>query len=211
MRIKLQPIAQWTLAAGCLALGVTGCACNDATCYYAPPPPPEVLGSKVDELMQMQEENAEASKYIVYQHEFKLNEHDRGQPGFRLNEYGEDHVKRIAEMLKRGVGFPVVIERSQTSPRLETEHEYPVHFNPELDLNRRAVVVASLERMGVEDADHRVVVAPSSAQYATSAEAEQAYQIGMSRGGVGGFGGGGFGGGGFGGGGFGFGGGGGFF
>lgn len=216
MRIKLQPFAHWWLAAGCLTagcltLGVSGCAWKDAPLYYSPPPSPEVLGTKVDQLMQMQEENAEASKYVIYQHEFKLNDADQGQPGLRLNEYGEDHVKRIAEMLSRGVAFPVIVERSQTTPRLETEYEYPVHFNPELDLTRRSVVVAALQRMGIEDAEQRVVVAPALAQYYTDAEAEQAYQRGI--GGGGGFGNGGFGNGGFGGGGFGggFGGGGGFF
>ena len=208
MRIELQPFAPWRIAACCLVLGLSGCAAKDAPSFYAPPPSPEQLGTKVDHLMRTQEENAEASKYVIYQHEFKLNEPDKNVSGFRLNEYGEDHVKRIAEMLRTGVVYPVVIERSQTSSRPGTEYNYPVHFNPELDLKRRAVIVAALNRMGIEDADQRVVVAPAFAHPYTEAEAEAAYQRGIGgfgggRGG-GGFGGGfggGLGGGGFGGGG----------
>ena len=84
--------------------------------------------------------------------------------GIRLNEYGEDHVRKIAENLRNGAMFPVVVERSQTSPRPGTKYKYPVHFNPDLDMKRREVVVRALTRMGIADADTRVVVAPAFAQ-----------------------------------------------
>ncbi len=153
------------------------------------------LGTISDEIWKAQEHNAEASDFVIYQHEFKLNE-------TRLNTSGEDHVKQIAERLLMGQDFPVVIERSMTSPRPDTEFKFPVHPNPELDMRRRHLVVLALERLGVAGADERVVVAPAFAEGYESQEAIGAYGRGMSLfGGGGGFGGGGFGGGGFGGGG----------
>jgi hypothetical protein len=165
-----------------------------------------MLGTEVDMLMQEQEQNAEAFKYIIHVHEFELNEYHLGHNvgGVRLNEYGEDHVKRIAEQLRQGSHYPVVVERNQTSVRPDTQHKYPVHFDPELDLRRREVIVRALTKMGIPDADQRVVVAPSFAQPFTGAEAEAAYRAGFR--GSGGFGGGAGGFGGFGFGGFGFGG-----
>ena len=162
--------------------------------YVMPP-----LGSISDEIWQRQEHNAEASDFVVYQHEFKLN-------GIRLNWAGEDHVKQIAMRLQSGQDFPVVIERSVTTAREDTTYKYPVHPNPELDLRRREVIVQALLAMGVTDADERVVVAPAFAQGFKATEAAATYLRGImggAGGGGGGFGGGG-GGGGFGGGGGGF-------
>ncbi len=169
--------------------------------FYQPPPTPAPLGTHVDNVFRMQEENAEAAKFIVYQHEFELNQFVQGKNvnGFRLNEYGEDHVKKIAEQLRRGVHFPVVIERNQTSAKPHSQFHYPVHFDPDLDMKRREVVVRSLVAMGIPDADQRVVVAPSFAQGYEDIESEMSYRRGI----FGGFFGGGFGGGGGGGGGFG--------
>jgi uncharacterized membrane protein YgcG len=124
----------------------------------------------------------------------------------RLNEAGEDHLMQIALMLRKGAPYPVVIERSNTSVKADTEFRYPVHYNPELDLARRDVVVLALKRLGIEDAEYRVVVADDFAAPLTDSEASNAYRRGIqgfNQGGFGGgFGGGGFGGG-FGGGGFG--------
>ena len=200
--------AMWVCGT-CMALALSGC--QRPAMFYRAPNPPEYLGTKVDQLNQAQEENAEASKHIVHRHEFELNTYDDDglmHGGIRLNEYGEDHLKRIAENIRRGAPYPVVVERSQTSVKAGTEEEYPIHFNPELDMRRREVVVRALDKMGVRDADTRVVVAPSFAEPLTSMEAQAAYYRGMAAGlGGGGFGGGGFGGGmmggGFGGGGFG--------
>lgn len=205
----------WRLWGGALtALAAAGGCANrqKIAAFYDPPAAPPMLGTEVDALNRAQEEEAEAAKFIIYQHEFALNDVVEGENvgGVRLNEYGEDHVKRIADEAKAGAPWPIVVERSQTSARPNTEFHYPVHFNPELDLRRREVVVRALTRLGVTDAEQRVVVAPSFAQGVTSEEAARAYYRGMSPFG-GGYGGGGFGGG-FGGGGFGgFGGGGGFF
>lgn len=170
--------------------------CTTAALFYQPPPPPEMLGSKTDQIMLMQEENAEAAKFVVYQHEFvDVQPHpDTPHSDLQLNEYGEDHLRQIAASLRAGAPWPVVVERSQTSPKQSTQFKYPVHFNPDLDLRRREAVVRALVRMGIADADTRVVVAPAFSQGLSGMEASGAYAAGMSGGG-GGFGGGGMGGG----------------
>jgi hypothetical protein len=158
-----------------------GCNRYKPSMFYDPPPPAQTLGQGVDEIYQMQEENAEASKYVIYQHEFKLNEHLDGQSvgGIRLNEDGEDHLKQIAENLREGSPYPVVVERSRTSVRPGTKNGYPVHLNSSLDMQRREVVVGALLAMGIEDASEQVVIAPAFAEGLTGAEAESAYRGGL--------------------------------
>jgi hypothetical protein len=179
MKGKLVPSAP-LLAAGALLL-FGGCAHP----FYRSPPPPTPLGAISDDIWKNQERNAEASDFVVYEHEFKLH-----TPILNLG--GEDHVKEIALRLAEGCDFPVVIERSMTSPRPDTEYQYPVHPNPQLDLARREVVVRALVAMGIHDADKRVVVAPAFATGMNAAEAAGAYQRGFGGfgGGLGGFGGG---------------------
>lgn len=181
-----------------VAAGLVGCQSYGRI----EPAPPTMLGASVDEMNRTQELNAEAAKYVIYQHEFEPNFiAGKGEKdAWKLNGYGEDHVKQIAANLLRGDELPVVVERSQTSPKPGTDYEYPVHFNDELDEKRRRCVVAALTAMGVADAESRVVVAPSFSEGLTSGEAASAYQRGLSgRGGFGGGYGGGIGGGGFGG------------
>lgn len=166
-----------------LALGgsamalVCGVGCQ-SRCPHIPANPPDTLGSINDQLNQTQEHNAEAAKFIVYMHEFETN---KAQPdgsnigGYRLNAYGEDHLKQIAANLKKGAMFPVVVERSQTSVKPGTEYHYPIHFNDQLDAQRRQVVVQSLLVLGVPNAEEVVVVAPSFAEGVTASEAARAY------------------------------------
>ncbi len=166
-----------------LALGgpavalVCGTGCRNH-CPHIPANAPQTLGAEIDQLNQTQEHNAEAAKFIIYMHEFEMNQ---AQPdgsnigGYRLNAYGEDHLKQIAYNLKRGAMFPVVVERSQTSVKPGTEYHYPIHFNEQLDAQRRTVVVRSLEMLGVPNAEEVVVVAPSFAEGYTAAEAARAY------------------------------------
>jgi hypothetical protein len=165
---------------------------------------PSPQGTFSDPVWIAQEENAEPSKFVVYQHEFVYNQ-------ARLNWAGEDHLKQIAARLHSGANFPVLIERSVTSKREDTEYKYPIHLNPELDMQRRCVVVQLLTAMGVPDAEQRVIISPKLIRGFQDGESERSYyrsfQIGGGYGGFGGgfggFGGGGIGGGGFGGGGFG--------
>lgn len=171
-----------------LAAGLGGCAHPEASPYYRQPPPSPPLGTINDSIWQIQEANAEASKFVVYAHEFKLH-------GDRLNSYGEDHVKQIAVELTAGAKFPVVVERSRSTARSDTKYQFPVHEDPELDLRRRRIIVRALTALGVDDAEGRVTVAPAFAQGYSAPEAERAfYRSLFFGGGGGGFGGGGFGG-----------------
>ena len=158
-----------------------GCSIGGGS--HAEAPPPQTLGAGVDEITMTQEVNAEASKYVVYAHEFEVNhpDDDGNQGGWKLNSYGEDHVKRIAANLLRGDEFPVIVERSRTSLKAGTKFKYPNHFNESLDQKRRQMIVAALSAMGVPDADGRVVVAPAFAEGLGAAEAARAYFIGLGR------------------------------
>lgn len=164
-------------------------------------PPPAPVGSANAEFWRAQERNAEASDFVIHEHEFVMG-------GVRMNYAGEDHVKQIAARLLAGSEFPVLVERSRHSVDPNSTYRYPVHLNPQLDMARREVVVAALLAMGVADAEQRVVVSPALATPYTGNEAQAAYLQGLragyggAGGRGGGFGGGGFGGGGFGGGGF---------
>jgi len=188
---RMRKISAAALLAGCgLSVG-----CHEHGVAVRPPQP---LGTRINEIFQTQEENAEAAKYVIYMHEFELNEPPRAgrARGWRLNDYGEDHVKQIAVNIKRGDAYPIVVERNQTSAKQDTEYKYPVHFNEELDRQRRDVVVAALEALGVPDAQALVVVAPAAAEGYSGVEAARTYQQGLNQQGFGGsFGGGGFGGG----------------
>jgi hypothetical protein len=159
--------------------------------------PPQ--GTLSDPMWQIQEDNAEPSKFVVYQHEWTLNTS-------RLNTFGEDHLKQIAARVNAGQNFAVIIERSDTSPRDVTEFKYPVHPSPELDMRRREVIVQALTLMGVPDAPQRVVVSMPITRGYYDFEAERSYYRSFNSGagsgfgsGFGGFGAGtgGFGGGGF--------------
>ena len=152
-------------------------------------PPPQ--GTLSDPIWIAQAENAEPSKFVLYQHEFTYNQ-------ARLNWAGEDHLKQIAARLHAGQNYPVLVERSTTSKVEATEYKYPVHPNPQLDMQRRAVIVQALTSLGIPDAEQRVVVSPALVRGQEDLEAERAYSRSFGfGGGYGGFGGGfgGFGGG----------------
>ena len=144
---------------------------------YQPPPPVAPVGTDSDPIWQSQEARAEASDFVVYQHEF-------GYQNAELNKCGMNHILQIAARLKYCPHLPVIV-----------------------DLRRREIVVLALQELGIPNAEKRVVVAPALAAEANAIEATQAYNQGLSGAGFfgGGFGGGfgGFGGS-FGGGGFGF-------
>lgn len=175
---------------------------HQARAVYQPPPAVAPLGAVSDPIWQSQEARAEASEFVIYQHEFQ-------DDAPYLNFCGQSHVKQIAARLQYCPNMPVVIQPDMTKIDESTEFKYPVHPDPVLDLKRREMIVLALQEMGVADAEKRVVVAPAYAEGFTAVEAQQAYNAALSGagqfGGGGGFGGFGssFGGGGFGGGGFG--------
>jgi len=171
---------------------------------------PSLLGTVVDQANKTQEENAEASKFIIYMHEFEPNTPNHAEllhgqsaipgqfkyqtperaQGFRLNPDGQDHVRQIARSLIATQSLVndqhfvphryVVIERSDTSKKWETVHRFPVHYNDELDAVRRDVVVSALSLLGVANAEQIVVVAPAFPEGLNSDEAGRAYSQGFN-------------------------------
>jgi hypothetical protein len=168
--MKPFPIAALCL---CLTASLAGCSLFDSD-RKTPTPP---LGVQSDEIWRRHEAGASASDFVIYQHEFELN-------GTRLNLGGQDHLRSIAARLHSGQPLPVVIERSMTSERPDSEFHYPVNPNPELDMQRRAAVAKCLIAMGIPQADHCVVVAPAMAEGYTATEAAAAYEQGLSIGGA---------------------------
>lgn len=139
------------IAALALCLNVTdGCAQRGG--FFSAPTMYPPQGTLSDPMWQIQEDNAEPSKFVIYQHEWTLNT-------ARLNTLGEDHLKQMAARVNAGQNFAVIVERSDTAVREASEFKYPVHVNPELDMRRREVIVQALTMMGVPDAPQRVVVA----------------------------------------------------
>lgn len=156
---------------------LAGCCTGDCAARYKSPGIAP-LGAQSDAIWQRQEANAEASDYVVYQHEFEMN-------GVRLNTDGEDHIRQIAARLRCHADMPVVVERSMTKVRPQTEFKYPVHPDPELDMQRRDVIVRLLLAMGIADAEQRVMVAPALAEGQNATEAGRSYYQGLNRGGYG--------------------------
>ena len=70
-----------------LSMLLAAAGCTAPSMFYQAPPPPEMLGTKVDQLNQMQEENAEASKFVIYQHEFELNKTKEGETAYQAGDY----------------------------------------------------------------------------------------------------------------------------
>jgi len=167
-----------TMLMTCLVISF-GCRSNQREVIDVPPPTP--LGHQVDQINRIQQNNADAAKFVIPMHEFELNDpsDQDGRSGWRLNGYGEDHVKQIAASLKRGNHFPVIVERSQTSVKPGTKFEYPVHFNSRLDETRRQLVVTALNALGVVEADKLVIVSPSFAEGYSAQEAAAAYTSGI--------------------------------
>jgi len=153
---------------------------------------PAPLGTISDPIWQKHEENAEASDFVIHEHEFVGN-------SVRLNQAGEEHVKQIAARAAQ-VPFPILVEPSSMTIRPDTKFKYPIHNDPELDLQRRALIVQALGTMGVTDAEQRVVVSPALTPGFEEFEGERALNRGYGGygsygSGFGGFGGAGLGGG----------------
>ncbi len=187
------------MASTAIALSlVGGCRCCMKKCDYMGDITPRPLGSISDPIWQKQEHNAEASDFVIHEHEFIANT-------ARLNAAGEDHVKEIAYRItkKPTLPYPICIEPSSMSPRPGDKYGFAVHNDQTLDMNRRQVVVTALQALGLTDAEQKVLASPALTPGFQSFEGERAYGRGFSgMNGFGGFGGGmGGGGGGFGGGG----------
>lgn len=140
------------LSLGLLTIAV-GCGRNQRRAPASDRPFP--LGAVTDAIWESQQTNAEASDFIFYDHEFVG---DTAQ----LAPAAKKHLMQVALWLEH-VPFPVVIEESEHNAR------------PELDQQRRKTVVEQLARIGVENAEGRVVIANAYAAGLTAMEGESAY------------------------------------
>jgi len=190
MALSIRHMTTLSIAA-CTAMMVVGCS-QCERCGSMGDIRPAPLGTISDSVWQQQESNAEASDFVIHEHEWDGN-------NVVLNSAGKDHVKQIAVRAAE-TPFPIIIERASMSVDRYSKYKYPVHGDEALDGQRRQLVVNALLTMGVQDADDRVVVSPALTPGFTQFEAERAYSRGIGggnrRGGGGGFGGGGIGGGG---------------
>jgi hypothetical protein len=116
---------------------------------------PFPLGQVTDSFWESQQTNAEAADFIFYDHEFRGSTAELA-PG------GKKHLEQVALRLEH-VPFPVVIEES------------PHDNRPELDQQRRQTLVEQLGRLGLPNAEERVVVANAFPEGYTGIEAEGAY------------------------------------
>jgi len=178
------------------AVCFAGCHCADYHCDQCGTAVPTPLGTISDPIWKTQESNAEASDFVIHEHEWVANTDS-------LNDAGINHLMRIMSRIHE-VPFPVVLEPSSQSVRETTLHKFPIHNDLKLDTSRRDVIVDTLMKRGVTDAQNRVHVGPATAPGFESFEGERAYSRGfrggdadgaLGRGGIGfggGFGGGGF-------------------
>jgi hypothetical protein len=160
--------------------GLAGCACGDAcgpgagglfgggrgrgagAAYDRVFP----LGQVTDSHGETQQANAEAADFIFFDHEF-VGESANLAPGAKR------HLEEVALRLPH-VPFPIVIEQSMFNAK------------PELDQARRQTIVMQLARMGLPQAENRVVIANAFAEGFTAIEGERAYYSGIIGGGFGG-------------------------
>lgn len=129
---------------------------------------PFPLGQVTDAFWEAQQTNAEAADFIFHDHEFVGNTAVLA-PGAKR------HLEMVALRCEH-VPFPIVIEQT------------PHNARPELDRARRATIVEQLNRMGVMNADQRIVIANAFPEGYTAVEAESAYfgSLGLGFGGGGG-------------------------
>jgi hypothetical protein len=122
---------------------------------------PFPLGQVTDSFWETQQTNAEAADFLFYDHEFKFDTRAR-QDTADLTPGGKKHLQQIALRLEH-VPFPVVIEQS------------PHDSRPELDQARRRTIVEQLGRLGLPNAEERVVVAGAFPEGYTGIESENSY------------------------------------
>jgi len=163
-------LKSWLLLAAVTAAAGAGCLHKRGqgnACAYQPTP----LGTISDPVWQQQESNAEASDFVIPEHEWDDNT-------INLNHAGKDHVKEIVARVN-SVPFPVIVQQSSMTVDPESTYGFPVNNNEELDLQRRQLIVQALAQMGVPNAEERVVVGPALTPGFEEFEAERAYNAGF--------------------------------
>ena len=133
---------------------------------------PTPLGAYSDQAWKLQEGNAEASDFVIHEHEFRGNTS-------KLNSQGESHVRQVAARMAEN-GYPVIIESSSMSTRESDVHGFPVHNDPALDQRRREVLVHTLIELGAKDVENKVVIGPALTPGYELIEGQAAYARSLS-------------------------------
>ena len=116
---------------------------------------PFPLGQVTDSFWESQQTGAEAADFIFYDHEFEGDTANLGPAA-------KKKLMQVALRLEH-VPFAVIVEQSVHNAK------------PQLDQQRRQTVIEQFARLGVTNADDRVVIAPAFAEGFTAIEGERAY------------------------------------
>ncbi len=173
-RDYLKVLALSLAAAGCLSYA--GCAGHHTKSHksYGGPPygpahdRPFPLGQATDAHWETQMANAEAADFTFYDHEFRYDT-QRHVDTAELSPAAKKHLEFVALRLET-VPFPIVIEEL---PRSHDKAKN--HAKAQLELARRQTIVEHLNKMGITNADERVVVANAFAEGFTGIEGERSY------------------------------------
>jgi len=164
-----------SLSLALLALATSGCYWDyhGHKSYGGPPygPPhdrPFPLGQVTDSHWETQQTNAEAADFVFYDHEFRYDTTKHVDTA-QLSPLAKKKLEQVALRLEH-VPFPVIIEEL---PR--THDDARNHEKALLEQARRKTVVEQLNRLGITNADERVVVANGCAEGFTGVEGERAY------------------------------------
>lgn len=180
---------KYTLILTALSLLTAGCHWGNKQCHKSsggPPhgPPhdrPLPVGQVTDSHWETQQTNAEADDFIFYDHEFRYDTEHQVDTA-QLSPRTKKKLEQVALRLEH-VPFPVVIEE------LPRDHDAARNRQKGLlEQARRQTIVEQLNRMGITNADERVVIANAFPEGITGIEAEQSYSTilgGSFRGGAG--------------------------
>ena len=159
-----------------IALTTSGCAwpCQHSHKAYGGPPygpahdRPFPVGQVSDSHWETQQTNAEAADFIFYDHEFRYDTTKHVETA-QLSPRAKKKLEQVALRLEH-VPFPVIIEEL---PR--THDEAKNYEKGLLEEARRKTVVEQLNRLGVTNADERVVLSNAFPEGFTGVEGERSY------------------------------------
>ena len=168
---------KYTLLILSLVALATGCAGphhkQSHKTYGGPPYGPALdrplpVGQATDAFWETQQTNAEAADFIFYDHEFKYDTTNHVETA-QLSPLTKKHLTEVALRLEH-VPFPVIIEELPRNHDAAKNHEKGL-----LEQARRKTIVEQLNRLGVTNADERVVVSNAFPEGFTGVEGERSY------------------------------------
>jgi hypothetical protein len=156
--LRSQSASGFVLALG-LASVTAARAQQPCTAAKEFPVMPDPLGQHIDRFVSVQTANAAPARFIFFPNEWYMGGHELGP-------MGSQHLLAVAHA-PSNAKFPIVVEASG---------------NQSLDEARRIQLVLELHRLGMVDADHRVVVNLPSGAGLHGEQAEQVYQSWLATG-----------------------------